>query len=289
MPEELERGHVTFQFNYTNSIQEIPSQFKSDPSQFNLLENRIELELTAALLRAAATAFGTSKSDVQRHLKALEKLGRLAFSDRPVGRPRNLDDSEDRALAAYVVWLERCGFPATRIQVEEAANPLLQSRTSPAGPVGQGWYPRFVKDHPELQKKGLVRAFDRDRAAFEKGDLGNLEHFFPKLSEIVELRNLTASQILNADERGIRIGVIRERLEVLIVKKEKNTRRNIVAFANRESSTLIGCANAAGTAIPPFVVFKTWPTESWEVDGLDERMRFARSDTGFSNAEISID
>lgn len=29
-------------------------------------------------LRAAATAFGTSKSDVQRHLKALERSGRPA-------------------------------------------------------------------------------------------------------------------------------------------------------------------------------------------------------------------
>jgi hypothetical protein len=211
VPEELERGHMTFQFNYTNSIQEIPSQF-------NLLKNRAELELTAALLRAAATAFGTSKSDVQHHLKALEKSGSHSFIDRPVGRPRNLDDSEDRALAAYVVWLERCGFLATRIQVEAAVSPLWQSRTPPAGPVGQGWYPRFVKDHPGLQKKGIVRAFDRDHAAFENGDLGNLEHFFSKLSEILELRNLTASQILNADERGIRIGVIRERLEVLVVK-----------------------------------------------------------------------
>lgn len=240
-------------------------------------------------LRAAATAFGTSKSDVQRHLKALDRSGRPAFSDRPVGRPRNLDDSEDRALVAYIMWLERCGFPATRTQVEEAANLLRQSRTPPAGPVGEGWYPRFVRDHPELQKKSLVRALDRDRAGFEAGELGDLEHFYSKLSEVIQRRNLGPSQVLNADECGIRIGVIRERLEVLIVKKEKNTRHDVVAFANRESSTLVGCANAAGTAIPPFVIFKTWPTESWEVDGLDERIRFARSDTAFSNAEISLD
>ncbi|KAJ4183440.1 hypothetical protein NW759_017083 [Fusarium solani] len=46
-------------------------------------------------LRAAATAYGASKSDVQRHLKALEELGRPAFSDRSVGRPRNLNEAED--------------------------------------------------------------------------------------------------------------------------------------------------------------------------------------------------
>lgn len=187
------------------------------------------------------------------------------------------------------MWLERCDFPATRTQVEEAANLLRRSRTPPAGPVGEGWYSRFIRDHPELQKKSLVRALDRDRAGFEAGELGDLEHFYSKLSEVIQRRNLGPSQVLNADECGIRIGVIRERLEVLIVKKEKNTRHDVIASANRESSTLVGCTNAAGTTIPPFMIFKSWPTESWEADGLDERIRFARSDTAISNAEISLD
>lgn len=143
--------------------------------------------------------------------------------------------------------------------------------------------------HPELQKKNLVRALDRDRAGFEGGDLWDLENFYSKLSEIIKHRNLGPSQILNADECGIRVGVIRERLEVLVVRKEKNTKHEVVAFANRESLTLVGCANASGAAIPPFVIFKTWPTESWELDGLDERIRFARLDIAFSNAEISLD
>lgn len=36
-------------------------------------------------------------------------------------------------------------------------------------------------------------------------------------------------------------------------------------------------------------MFKTWPTEGWDVNGLCKEIRFARSDTGFSNAEISMD
>jgi hypothetical protein len=113
-----------------------------------------------------------------------------------------------------------------------------------------------------------------------------LERFYSKLLEIVQLRNLTDTQILNADECGVRIGITRERLEVLVVKKEKNVRHGVVVFTNRESSTLVGYANAAGATVPSLVVFKAWPTESWENDGLDERIRFARSDAGFSNAEI---
>ncbi|RKK71302.1 hypothetical protein BFJ68_g18345, partial [Fusarium oxysporum] len=88
---------------------------------------------------------------------------------------------------------------------------------------------------------------------------------------------------------GIRIGALRERLEVIIIKKMLNAKHEVVSFSNRESTTMLGCANAAGFMIPPLMVFKTWPTESWDVEDLDEAIRFARSESGFSNAEISMD
>ncbi|KAJ4013674.1 hypothetical protein NW758_15343 [Fusarium oxysporum] len=120
----------------------------------------------------------------------------------------------------------------------------------------------------------------------------------------VRNRDIEASQMFNADECGIRIGALRERLEVIIVKKMLNAKHDVVSFTNRESTTMLGCANAAGceysldfcpysdislVMIPPLMVFKTWPTESWDVNALDEGIRFARSESGFSNAEISMD
>ncbi|KAG7405880.1 hypothetical protein Forpe1208_v014482 [Fusarium oxysporum f. sp. rapae] len=217
-------------------------------------------------IREAAKRYTASKSAIGRHLKSMKLFGKPAFSDNSVGRPRNLDEAEERAVTAYIMWLERAGFPCNQLLIEEAANTLRASRTPPEGPVGNGWYRRFLADNPQLQKKKLVRAFD-----------------------LVEERDIEASQMFNADECGIRIGAIRERLEVIIVKKMLNAQYEVVAFSNRESSTMLGCANAAGFMIPPLMVFKTWPTESWDVDALDEAIRFARSDTGFSNAKISMD
>ncbi|RKK61040.1 hypothetical protein BFJ69_g17166 [Fusarium oxysporum] len=240
-------------------------------------------------IRAAAERYDASKSAIGRHLKSMKLFRKPAFSDNSVGRPRNLDEAEERAMIAYIVWLERAGFPCNQLLIEEAANKLRASRTPPAPPVGEGWYRRFLADNPQLQKKKLVRAFDRERAGFEAGDIADLEEFYTNLGVVVEERNIEASQMFNADECGIRIGSLRERLEVSIVKKMLNAQHEVVAFTNRESSTMLGCANAAGFMIPPLLVFKSWPTESWEVDDLDEAIRFARSDTGFSNAEISMD
>jgi hypothetical protein len=255
-------------------------------------------------VREAADRFSASKSAVGRHLKSMKLYGKPDFSDNSRGRPRNLDEAEERAVIAYIVWLERAGFPCNQLLIEEAANDLRASRTPPAGPVGDGWYRRFLRDNPQLQKKKLVRAFDRERAGFEAGDIEDLQQFYTDLGVAVRNRDIEASQMFNADECGIRIGALRERLEVIIVKKMLNAKHDVVSFTNRESTTMLGCANAAGceysldfcpysdislVMIPPLMVFKTWPTESWDVNALDEGIRFARSESGFSNAEISMD
>ncbi|KAL9561187.1 hypothetical protein ACKAV7_014542 [Fusarium commune] len=251
--------------------------------------NRNTKETKPLTVRDAAERFKTSKSAVGRHLKSMKLYGKPDFSDNSRGRPRNLDEAEEKAVIAYIMWLERSGFPCNQQLIEEAANELRASRTPPAAPVGDGRYRRFLQDNPQLQKKKLVRAFDRERAGFEAGDIADLEQFYANLGVVVEERDIEASQMFNADECGIRIGALRERLEVIIVKKMLNAKHEVVSFSNRESTTMLGCANAAGFMIPPLMVFKTWPTESWDVEDLDEAIRFARSESGFSNAEISMD
>ncbi|RKK65371.1 hypothetical protein BFJ69_g16343 [Fusarium oxysporum] len=164
-------------------------------------------------IREAAKRYTASKSAIGRHLKSMKLFGKPAFSDNSVGRPRNLDEAEERAVTAYIMWLERAGFPCNQLLIEEAANTLRASRTPPEGPVGNGWYRRFLADNPQLQKKKLVRAFDRERAGFEAGDINDLQEFYTNLGVVVEERDIEASQMFNADECGIRIGAIRERLE----------------------------------------------------------------------------
>ena len=55
--------------------------------------------------------------------------------------------------------------------------------------------------------------------------------------------------------------------------------------------TLIGAGNAVGTPLPAYCIFKQWPDISWgdRAFGLDEDIRFARSDTAFNNGEITLD
>uniref|UniRef100_A0A0D2XR81 HTH CENPB-type domain-containing protein n=1 Tax=Fusarium oxysporum (strain Fo5176) TaxID=660025 RepID=A0A0D2XR81_FUSOF len=54
------------------------------------------------------------------------------------------------------------------------------------------------------------------------------------------------------------------------------------------ASEFIGTGNAAGDTTPPWLIFKSFPTLEWaQIEG-DSQMRFAQSDTAFSNAEITL-
>lgn len=56
------------------------------------------------------------------------------------GRPPLLSEEEDEALVSYVIWMQRGGFPATKAQVEAAANDLLKRRDPYAPNLSKMWY-----------------------------------------------------------------------------------------------------------------------------------------------------
>lgn len=102
-------------------------------------------EPTTVSVRQAAAICGVSKSTVQNGIQ------RHLVAPRPVGRPKLLRPEEDDAIVAFVIWLQRNGFPASKRQVEMAAHTLLKRRNPDAKPPTRHWYSRWVRDHPEVR------------------------------------------------------------------------------------------------------------------------------------------
>ncbi|EMT72954.1 hypothetical protein FOC4_g10000389, partial [Fusarium odoratissimum] len=69
-------------------------------------------------IREAADRFKASKSAISRHLKSMKLYGKPDFSDNSRRQPRNLNKSEERAITAYIIWLERVGFPCNQLLIE---------------------------------------------------------------------------------------------------------------------------------------------------------------------------
>jgi hypothetical protein len=130
---------------------------------------------------------------------------------------------------------------------------------------------------------------DKARKSYEHKDIQNTETFFDNLKSTVEELDIGPSEMWNEDECGIRIGCLRERIQVLIVRTTRAQRPEVSDPNNRETTSLLGAGNAVGDTIPPWLIFKAFPTESWlEIDCVPG-MRFAKSETGFSNRDIAFE
>jgi hypothetical protein len=236
-------------------------------------------------LRAAnARHPGSSRASIQRIVRRLETRSIAP----QVGRPRVLTDEEDEAIVAFVIWMERSGFPASKAEIEDAATTLRQRRNPDADPVNKMWYSRFRTDYPELEQ-AFLKAAEQSRESWEAGGLYDLQQWFKSLTETIRSYKIGASECWNTDQAGIRIGILRESVKVLVVRTKRRTRKQVLSPSNRETYTLIGTGSAAGDTMPPWLIFKTFPTLDWAYIEADPDIRFAQSDTAFSNGEITLE
>ncbi|KAJ4076066.1 hypothetical protein NW760_015396 [Fusarium oxysporum] len=79
-------------------------------------------------LRQAEDRFrGSKRATIARIVKKLEAANTLRVEDLPDqqgGRPRLLTEEEEEAIVAFVIWMQRSGLPASKYEVEDAANTL---------------------------------------------------------------------------------------------------------------------------------------------------------------------
>jgi hypothetical protein len=240
---------------------------------------------------AEAQYHGSSRATIQRILKKLEAANTADLNDivsKTIGRPRILTDEEEEAIVAFVMWMERSGLPACKGEVEDAANTLRFRRNPDAQPVSRMWYRRFRDDHPELDKS-ILKSIEKSREAWEIAGVDDVKEWFKRLTEVITKLQIGASEIWNADQAGVRVGILRERVECLVVRTKKKSASQVLSPADRETCTVIGTGNAVGDTIPPWLIFKSFPTLEWAYIDGDPNMRFVESESAFSNGDITVE
>ncbi|KAH7146017.1 hypothetical protein EDB81DRAFT_794223 [Dactylonectria macrodidyma] len=186
--------------------------------------------LSTPSTRALAAQLPASRETIR---KIINSASTSHSSPLPRGRPALLTAAEDAALAAFILWMEKSGFAAEKSQVEEAALGFLHARGSEKTEISRNWYPRFREPHPELRKT-FLKAVDKARKAFEASDLKDINNFFSDLKEVIYDHNIGPSEIWNEDECGIRIGCLRERIQVLWLDMTENRPRFLTLETQRK-------------------------------------------------------
>ena len=189
--------------------------------------------------------------DVPRTTLQDRLTGRVQHGVRPGPKPY-LNQGEEKDLVNFLEVTSSIGYGKTRKQIKAVVEKTAREKgVLRKQKISDGWFRRFLERQPHLSLcKGDRTAFVRMDAM--KND-GSLDNYFMKLKDVLDEHQLMdkPGQIYNVDETGIPLDHRAPR--VLTKKGQKKVRYS--TSGNKSQITVVGCINAIGQALPPFVIF----------------------------------
>lgn len=196
-------------------------------------------------LRALAHSFDVPESTLRTRLKGTQARHEIRSTN------RKLSLYEEQSLVERVLSLNRRGFPPYIIDIGRMANSLLAARGQRPPPrlVGKCWTSRFINAQPEIQTK-WNRKFHAQRAKCE--DPVKYGAWYKLVRETREEYGILEEDTYNFDETGFMMGVAST--SKVVTSSDTVGRAIAIQPGNREWVTVIETINAAGWALPPFVI-----------------------------------
>ena len=254
-------------------------KFWNDKDMLSAMETVSKGEMSVS---RAAAAFSVPRKTLDDRVK-----GRVEHGTKP-GRSTVLTEQEEKALCSYLIYMAERGFPLTRRMVMAFAWAIaLRSgngdRFNPELGPGEHWWINFHKRHPEISLR-KVDKLERSRA--ECLDPEVVKEYFEKLEKTLSENGLmnTPRRLYNCDETFLPLDGTREK--VVTCKSAKSTYAQ--AIGTREHITMLCGASAAGTTLPPMIIFpKAFPGGKYTFKGPDDAV-YAKSDSGWVDSELFL-
>jgi hypothetical protein len=105
--------------------------------------------------------------------------------------------------------LKRDGQPTFLLEPRQRIDPVVADSSDK-------WWRRFVEDNPALRVSHRVTPVETSRQHFEKYGASELKQFFDWYRQLRVEKELSASDVWNMDETGIRFGIIGSNLRVIV-------------------------------------------------------------------------
>jgi len=196
---------------------------------------------------------------------------------------KKLTQLEEEVIVSYILDLDQRGFAPTYAAVRDMANKLLAARDG--GQVGVHWPRNFVKRTDSLTMR-FNRAYDRQRALCE--DPALIRSWFELVEQTKAKYGICDNDVYNFDEAGFMMGKITTQL--VVTGSERRGQPKAIQPGNREWTTVIQGINAAGWAIPPFIIFAgKHHLSAWYEEDIPRGWAIAVSDNGWTTKEIGVD
>ena len=214
---------------------------------------------------------------------------RTTLKDRISGRvihgtntgPKPYLSLEEEKELEFLLKCSKMGYGKTRGEVMKIVEATMNKKGMKNCRISPGWWCAFRKRWPQLS----LRKGDSFPIAREKMTTRSVfESYFNMLEETLDEYDLKdkPAQIYNCDELGM---PLEHKLPKTISRKGSKKVRQITS-GNKTQITVLGCASAAGQALPPMVVFSgkrfNHDLSKGEVPGT----LYGMSDSGWMDSEL---
>ena len=233
--------------------------------------------------RVAAKQFKIPRRTLRNHLQSGNKKKRL-------GRGAVLTDQQEKELCSRITHFSDIGLPVTSKMIKmyvfefcklnKIANPFSVEK----GAAGRKWLKAFLNRNPAISIR-KAQPINPGRAA--KLNPYIVKDYFDKLKDIMEKKNFFDKPqcIFNMDEKGCRLTLHHQQQ----VMARKGTKRvHLIAPEHAENVTLVVCASAVGSVIPPMVIFKGKRSKPEYNDNLPPNTVVCMSDKGSMTTTLFI-
>ena len=194
----------------------------------------------------AARTYGVPPSTLKDRLS-----GRVKHGANPGPLPYLTSDEEDE-LATFLIRASEVGSGKTKREVIVIVQHVLEKKGRDTDSFhGEGWWLRFMQRHPTLS---LRTADPLSRVRANALTEENMKAYFDLLEKTLTDHGLLnrSSCIYNMDESGMPL----DAKQLKRVAKKGMKKVHGQSSGDKSQITLVACGNAAGTVLPPMLIFK---------------------------------
>lgn len=234
----------------------------------------------------AAKFFNVPKTTLIRLSKnrdlPLERLTNIKLGRRAV-----LPDNLEVELVNYILTMEQTGFGLTRRDIKSIAyqvavrnnlsNPFSRQNNS----AGKTWLKLFLARHSNLSFRRPTGTSIARLKGFNKE---SVTIFFNLLEKEMDDFKYLASNIYNVDETGI--SVLPNKMPQILSPKGKKQIAVVTSAERGSTITCIICMNAAGSFVPPMMIFPRKRDHPLLMNGAPAGSIHACHPSGWIQAEL---
>ena len=194
-----------------------------------------------------------------------------------------LTKEEEETLVNHVETMAQLGYGYSNIQLQHLSGERAfdMGRRKENKPLSNNWLYGFLRRWNDRLSTLNPRKLESNRARCATPEAVSL--YFENLQDIISKYNLNNKPhcIYNLDETGLQP----EHRPPNVIAPP-NSKPQAIVSPRSTTTTLIGCVNALGNALPPFFIFKGKRYNPDLMKGASTGARGVMSDSGWSNGDI---